>query len=82
MNGLLIQWGLLSAVASGNYSIVSFAIEYTNVPAIMVTTRGNSDSDYGLSRLGQVIGTKTGFKCDSNYSNTTKDRLYWMSIGY
>lgn len=81
-NGLLIQWGLLSAVASGNYSRVSFAIEYTNVPAIMVTTRGSSDSDYGLSNLGQVIGTKTGFKCDSNYGTTTKARLYWMSIGY
>lgn len=48
----------------------------------MVTTRGVSDSDYGISMLGQVIGTKTGFKCDSNHSNQTKVRLYWMSIGY
>ena len=81
-NGLLIQWGLLPAVSPGYYSNVSFAIEYTNVPAIMVTTRGTSDSDYGLSWLGQVIGTKSGFECDSSYSSTTKVRLYWMSIGY
>lgn len=81
-NGLLIQWGLLSAASSGNYSNKTFAIEYTDVPAIMVTTRGYSDSDFGLSRLGQVIGTKSGFKCDSNYSTTSKVRLYWMSIGY
>ena len=78
----MIQWGLLSAASSGNYSNAPFAIEYTDVPAIMVTTRGTSDSDYGLSRLGQVIGTKRGFKCDSNNSSTTKVRLYWMSIGY
>ena len=78
----MIQWGLLQAASSGKYSNVPFAIEYTNVPAIMVTTRGISDSDYGLSRLGQVIGTESGFKCDSNYSSATKVRLYWMSIGY
>ena len=81
-NGLLIQWGLAPAASTGDYSNVSFAIEYTNVPAIMVTTRGTSDSDFELSRLGQVIGTKSGFKCDSNYTATTKVRLYWMSIGY
>lgn len=81
-NGLLIQWGLLPAAESGKYSAVPFAIEYTNAPAIMVTTRGTSDSDYALSRLGQVIGTKSGFKCDSNYNSTTKVRLYWLAIGY
>ena len=78
----MIQWGLVSAASSGQYSNVSFAIEYTNVPAIMVTTRGTSDSDYGLSRLGQVIGTKSGFKCDTNYTVENKARIYWMSIGY
>lgn len=78
----MIQWGLLPAVSSGKYSEVPFAIEYTDVPAIMVTTRGTSDSDFGLSKLGQVIGTKSGFKCDSNYSSTTKVRLYWLAIGY
>ena len=81
-NGLLIQWGLLPAASSGKDSYVSFAIEYTNYPAIMVTTRGSSDSDYGRSNLGQVIGTKSGFKCDTNYGSTTKVRLYWLAIGY
>lgn len=78
----MIQWGLLPAASSGKYSEVPFAIEYTNVPAIMVTTRGTSDSDYGLSRLGQVIGTTSGFKCDSNYNAGNKVRLYWLAIGY
>ena len=78
----MIQWGLLPAASSGKDSEVPFAIEYTNVPAIMVTTRGNSDSDYGLSNLGQVIGTTSGFTCDSNYNSTTKVRLYWLAIGY
>ena len=78
----MIQWGLLSAASSGKDSNVTFAIEYTNVPAIMVTTRGTSDSDFGLSRSGHVIGTKSGFKCDSNYNITTKVRLYWLAIGH
>lgn len=81
-NGLLIQWGLLAAASSGKYSNKTFAIEYTDVPAIMVTTRGSSDSDFGLSNLGQVIGTKSGFKCDTNYSYDTKVRLYWLAIGH
>ena len=83
-NGLLIQWGLAPSPSSGNtiVSFTSFGIEYTTVPAIMVTTRGYSDSDNGNSRIGQVIGTKSGFHCDSNFGIETKSRLYWMSIGY
>ncbi len=78
----MIQWGLLARASSATRSKVSFAIEYTNVPAIMVTTRGYSDSDYGRSCLGQVIGTKNGFDCDANVGSESKVRLYWMSIGY
>ena len=78
-NGLLIEWGL--APSSGHTS-VTFIPTYTEIPAIMVTTRGNSDSDTGESHLGQVIGTESGFHCDSNYGAETKCRLYWMSIGY
>ena len=80
----MIQWGLAPSPSSGNtiVSFTSFGIEYTTVPAIMVTTRGYSDSDNGNSRIGQVIGTKSGFHCDSNFGIETKSRLYWMSIGY
>ena len=71
----------MSAPSSGN-SFVTFIPTYTEIPAIMVTTRGGLDSDKGLSYLGQVIGTKSGFECDSNYGSAIKARLYWMSIGY
>ena len=81
-NGLLIQWGLVPAPSDGEYSIVTFILTYTEIPAIIVNTRGHSDSDDGNSYIGHIIGTKTGFKCDSNYGNATKARLYWMSIGY
>ena len=77
----MIEWGLVPAPDDGK-SFVTFIPTYTEIPAIMVTTRGYSDSDDGISRIGQVIGTKTGFKCDSNFGIETKSRLYWMSIGY
>ena len=81
-NGLLIQWGLVSAPSNKN-TIVSFFIKYSTVPSIMVTRRGTSDSDIGgWSKLGHVIGTTSGFECDSAQGYTTKVRLYWMSIGY
>ena len=82
MNGLLIEWGLVPAPSDGEKSFVTFIPTYTEIPAIMVTTRGYSDSDNGNSRIGQVIGTKSGFHCDSNFGIETKSRLYWMSIGY
>ena len=84
MNGLLIQWGLAPSPSSGNtiVSFTSFGIEYTTVPAIMVTTRGVSDSDYERSGLGHVIGTKSGFQCDASCGYAKKARIYWMSIGY
>ena len=82
MNGLLIEWGLVHAPSAGEKSYVTFTPTYTEIPAIMVTTRGYSDSDNGNSRIGQVIGTKSGFHCDSNFGIETKSRLYWMSIGY
>lgn len=81
MNGLLIEWGLVPAPSSGNSS-VTFIPSYTEIPAIIVNTRGSSDSDDGNSRIGHIIGTKTGFKCDSNWGQAIKSRLYWMSIGY
>ena len=80
-NGLLIEWGLVPSPSSGNSS-VTFIPTYTEIPAIIVNTRGYSDSDDGNSRIGHIIGTKTGFQCDSNWGQTTKSRLYWMSIGY
>ena len=82
MNGLLIEWGLVPVPSNNEKSFVTFIPTYTEIPAIMVTTRGYSDSDNGNSRIGQVIGTKSGFHCDSNFGATTKTRLYWMSIGY
>ena len=72
----------MPAPSNGEDSFVTFIPTYTEIPAIMVTTRGYSDSDTGNSYLGQVIGTKNGFKCDSNHGYETKSRLYWMSIGY
>ena len=78
----MIEWGLAPAPSSGKSSVVTFILTYTEIPAIMVTTRGYSDSDDGNSRIGQVIGTKSGFHCDSNFGIETKSRLYWMSIGY
>ena len=78
---MLIQWGLVLAPSSGNSS-VTFMPTYTEIPAIMVTTRGTSDSDFGHSDLGHVIGTKSGFTCDSVWGSSIKVRLYWMSIGY
>ena len=81
MNGLLIEWGLVLAPSEG-MSFVTFIPTYTEIPAIIVNTRGYSDSDNGNSRIGQVIGTKSGFHCDSNWGQATKSRLYWMSIGY
>ena len=81
-NGLLIEWGLVPAPSSGKNSSVTFILTYTEIPAIIVNTRGYSDSDDGNSRIGHIIGTKTGFKCDSNVGTETKVRLYWMSIGY
>lgn len=81
-NGLLIQWGLVSAPSSGHKTNVTFPISYFNIPAISINTRGVSNSDYGESRLGQVIGTTSGFSCDTNVGQTDKTRLYWMAIGY
>ena len=80
-NGLLIQWGLVPAPSNGNSS-VTFIPTYTEIPAIVVTRRGTSDSDVGYSQLGHVIGTKSGFTCDSALYTSNKVRLYWMSIGY
>ena len=80
-NGLLIEWGLVPAPSEG-MSFVTFTPTYTEIPAIIVNTRGSSDSDNGNSRIGQVIGTKSGFHCDSNWGQAIKSRLYWMSIGY
>ena len=71
----------MPAPSSGSSS-VTFIPTYTEMPAIVVNTRGYSDSDDGNSRIGHIIGTKTGFKCDSNWGVETKSRLYWMSIGY
>ena len=71
----------MPAPSSGDSS-VTFIPTYTEIPAIVVTSRGYSDSDDGDSRIGQVIGTKSGFHCDSNFGIATKTRLYWMSIGY
>ena len=68
--------------SDGEKSFVTFIPTYTEIPAIVVNTRGYSDSDYGNSRIGHIIGTKTGFNCDSNVGVETKTRLYWMSIGY
>lgn len=82
MNGLIKQWGLASAPSSGQKTNVTFYISYSNIPAISVNTRGKSDSDYGRSQLGQVIGTTSGFSCDTNFDVTNKTRLYWMAIGY
>ena len=82
MNGLLIEWGLVPAPSDGENSSVTFIPTYTEIPAIMVTTRGYLDSDFGLSNLGQVIGTKSGFKCDTNHGKETKARIYWLAIGY
>ena len=78
----MIEWGLVPAPSSGKNSSVTFILTYTEIPAIIVNTRGHSDSDDGNSRIGHIIGTKTGFKCDSNWGQETKTRLYWMSIGY
>lgn len=82
MNGLIRQWGLSSAPSSGQKTDVTFYISYSNIPSISVNTRGTSDSDYGPSQLGQVIGTTSGFSCDTNIEETDKTRLYWMAIGY
>lgn len=82
LNGLIRQWGLSSAPSSDQKINVTFYISYSNIPAISVTTRGLNDSDYGESKLGQVIGTVSGFSCDSNYGAENKTRLYWMAIGY
>ena len=78
----MIEWGLVSAPSNGENSSVTFIPTYTEIPAIIVNTRGYSDSDNGNSRIGHIIGTKTGFKCDPNCGQTPKSRLYWMSIGY
>ena len=77
----MIQWGLVPAPSEG-MSFVTFIPTYTEIPAIIVNTRGSSDSDNGNSRIGHIIGTKSGFKCDSNWGQAIKSRLYWMSIGY
>ena len=81
-NGLIRQWGLSSAPSSEQKTNVTFYISYSNIPSISVNTSGKSDSDYGQSLLGQVIGTVSGFSCDSNYGISNKTRLYWMAIGY
>ena len=81
-NGLIRQWGLSSAPSPEQKTDVTFYISYSNIPSISVNTRGRSDSDYGLSNLGQVIGTVSGFSCDTNFEYTNKTRLYWMAIGY
>ena len=81
-NGLIKQWGLASAPSSGQKTNVTFYISYSNIPAILANTRGTSDSDYDKSLLGQVIGTTSGFSCDTNVGETDKTRLYWMAIGY
>lgn len=72
----------MPAPSDGEDTYVTFTPTYTVIPAIIVNTRGTSDSDDGNSRIGHIIGTKTGFKCDSNVGVATKSRLYWMSIGY
>ena len=72
----------MPAPSDGEKSSVTFIPTYTEIPAIIVNTRGYSDSDYGESLIGHIIGTKSGFHCDSNHGARTKTRLYWMSIGY
>lgn len=82
MNGLIRQWGLSPAPSYEQKTNVTFYISYSNIPAISATTRGTRDSDYGESMLGQVIGTTSGFSCDTNNGVANKTRLYWMAIGY
>ena len=81
-NGLIRQWGLSPAPSYEQKTNVTFYISYSNIPAISATTRGTRDSDYGESMLGQVIGTTSGFSCDTNNGVANKTRLYWMAIGY
>ena len=81
-NGLLIEWGLVPAPSDGEDTYVTFIPTYTEIPAIVVNTRGYSDSDNGQSYISHIIGTKNGFECDTNHGHATKARLYWIAIGY
>lgn len=80
-NGLKIEYGLVSAPNNANTN-VTFPVAFTTIPSIQVTSRGFDDTDLGRANLGQVIGTKSGFSCDSNYGTTQKTRIYWFAFGY
>lgn len=82
MNGLIKQWGCEPLPSGDVKTNVIFSLKYNNVPVIQVTSRGSSDADFGMSYLGQVIGTKDGFTCDSNSGNIGKVRIDWLTIGY
>ena len=79
---MIIQWGHEPTTSSGYLTSVTFPIAYSNVPIVVVSSRGVNQEDYGSTHLGHVQTTVSGFGVDTNSGSSTKFRLDWMSIGY
>lgn len=79
MNGLCIQWGMVSPSSSqtGPFGYILTA-QYTQPPIVLAR---NSYYRH-LAEGGITDVTKTGFKIDTQVGSSSKVDFYWLSIGY